>query len=42
MSDHLVKLESERPLTGPEPGCTFSVGVAERAVKDKDEQKPKK
>jgi hypothetical protein len=33
-ADHLTKLGSKSLLTGPEPACGISVGVAKRAVRD--------
>jgi hypothetical protein len=33
-ADLLTRTESEHPLTGPEPACGISIGVAKRAARD--------
>jgi ribonuclease HI len=33
-ADHLARLGSEYPLTGPESPCGISVGIAKKAVRD--------
>jgi hypothetical protein len=33
-ADLLARIGSEHPITGPEPACGISTGVAKRAVRD--------
>jgi hypothetical protein len=33
-ADQLARTGSEHPLTGPEPACGISFGVAKKAVRD--------
>jgi hypothetical protein len=34
LADHLARMGSEQPFTGPEPACGISAGVAKTAVRD--------
>jgi hypothetical protein len=34
MADHLAKAGPEHPITGPEPACSISAGVAKKVVRD--------